>query len=75
MIHQPLGGTSGQASDIEISTRHILKLKDKLNHILASQTNQPLRKIKKDTDRDFFMSAKEALEYGLIDEILSTSRR
>lgn len=75
MIHQPLGGTSGQASDIEISTRHILKLKDKLNHILASQTNQPLRKIKKDTDRDFFMSAKEALDYGLIDEILSTSRR
>ena len=71
MIHQPLGGTSGQASDIEITTKHILKQKDKLNHLLSKMTSQPLKKIKKDTDRDYFMSASEALEYGLVDEVLS----
>lgn len=70
MIHQPLGGTSGQASDIEISTKHILKQKDKLNRLLSQMTNQPLRRIKKDTDRDYFMNAYDALEYGLIDEVL-----
>jgi len=70
MIHQPLGGTQGQASDIEITTKHILKQKDKLNHLLSQMTKQPLRKIKKDTDRDHFMNAYEALEYGLIDEVL-----
>ena len=70
MIHQPLGGTSGQASDIEITTRHILKQKDKLNRLLSEMTNQSLKKIKKDTDRDYFMSASEALQYGLIDEVL-----
>jgi len=70
MIHQPLGGTSGQASDIEITTKHILKQKDKLNRLLSEMTQQPLRRIKKDTDRDYFMNAYDALEYGLIDEVL-----
>lgn len=70
MIHQPLGGTNGQASDIEITTRHILKQKEKLNKLLSQMTSQPLRRIKKDTDRDYFMNAYDALEYGLIDEVL-----
>ena len=70
MIHQPLGGTSGQASGIEITTKHILKQKDKLNRLLSEMTQQPLRRIKKDTDRDYFMNAYDALEYGLIDEVL-----
>ena len=70
MIHQPLGGTSGQASDIEITTKHILRQKDKLNRLLSEMTQQPLRRIKKDTDRDYFMNAYDALEYGLIDEVL-----
>ena len=74
MIHQPLGGTNGQASDIEITTKHILKQKDKLNHLLAKMTNQPLRKIKKDTDRDYFMNAYDALEYGFIDEVLKNNQ-
>lgn len=70
MIHQPLGGATGQASDIEITTRHIIKQKDKLMRILAQLTNQSLRKIRKDTDRDHFLNAYDALEYGLIDEVL-----
>ena len=70
MIHQPLGGTNGQASDIEITTKHILRQKEKLNKLLSEMTSQPLRKIKKDTDRDYFMNAYDALEYGLIDEII-----
>ena len=70
MIHQPLGGAQGQASDIEIQTQEILRIKDKLNDILAHHTGQPLKRIKKDTDRDFFMSALEAKEYGLIDEVV-----
>lgn len=70
MIHQPLGGAQGQASDIEIQAQEILRMKDSLNHILAEHTGQPLKQIKKDTDRDFFMSAKEAKEYGLIDEVV-----
>ncbi|WP_050638162.1 ATP-dependent Clp protease proteolytic subunit [Candidatus Stoquefichus sp. SB1] len=70
MIHQPLGGTNGQASDIEITTKHILKQKEKLNRLLSEMTSQPLRRIKKDTDRDYFMNAYDALEYGLIDEVL-----
>ena len=72
MIHQPLGGAQGQASDIEISTRHILK--EKLNRLLAQMTNQPLRRIKKDTDRDYFMNAYDALDYGLIDEVLKNNQ-
>lgn len=70
MIHQPLGGTSGQVSDMEITTKHIIRQKEKLNRLLSEMTKQPLRKIKKDTDRDYFMSAYDALQYGLIDEVL-----
>ncbi|MCD7808876.1 MAG: ATP-dependent Clp protease proteolytic subunit [Erysipelotrichaceae bacterium] len=70
MIHQPLGGIQGQASDMEISTKHILKQKEKLNKLLAQMTGQSLRRIKKDTDRDYFLNAYDALEYGLIDEVL-----
>jgi len=70
MIHQPLGGVSGQATEIKIAAERIIKLKKKLNSILASLTNQNVKKITKDTERDNYMSAKEALEYGLIDEII-----
>ncbi len=70
MIHQPLGGTEGQASDIEITARHIIKTKDNLNKMLARFTGQPLERIDKDVDRDFFMSADEAKKYGLIDEVI-----
>ena len=74
MIHQPLGAFEGQASDIEISTRHILRQKDKLNRLLSQMTSQSLRRIKKDTDRDYFMNAYDALEYGLIDEVLKNNQ-
>jgi len=70
MIHQPLGGAQGQASDIAIVATHILKTRDKLNHILAEKTGQPLKKIEQDTDRDNFLTAKEAVEYGLVDKII-----
>jgi ATP-dependent Clp protease protease subunit len=70
MLHQPLGGVEGQASDIDIHAKEILKIRDRLNKILAEKTGQPLERIEKDTDRNFFMSAKSALEYGIIDEIL-----
>lgn len=70
MIHQPLGGAEGQATDIEISARHILKTRDVLNKILAKNTGQTLSKIEKDVDRDFFMSADEAKKYGVIDKVL-----
>jgi len=70
MIHQPLGGAGGQASDIEIQAKEILYLKNQLNEILAKNTGQSIEKIKNDTDRDFFMSAHEALEYGLIDKVI-----
>jgi ATP-dependent Clp protease protease subunit len=72
MIHQPLGGTQGQATDIEIHAKRILKMKDKLNSMLADATGQPLEVIKRDTERDNFMSADEACEYGLIDKVLKT---
>jgi ATP-dependent Clp protease protease subunit len=72
MIHQPLGGFQGQASDIDIHAREILQTRDRLNRILAKHTGQPLEKIQQDTDRDFFMSSNEALEYGLIDKVLTT---
>jgi ATP-dependent Clp protease protease subunit len=72
MIHQPLGGFQGQASDIDIHAREILQTRDRLNQILAKHTGQPLEKIQQDTDRDFFMSSTEALEYGLIDKVLTT---
>ncbi|WP_017814883.1 MULTISPECIES: ATP-dependent Clp endopeptidase proteolytic subunit ClpP [Paenibacillus] len=70
MIHQPLGGAQGQATDIEIRARRILKMRDKLNKILAERTGQPLERIEKDTDRDYFMTAADAQEYGLIDKVI-----
>jgi ATP-dependent Clp protease protease subunit len=70
MIHQPLGGAEGQASDIEIRAKRILKLRDSLNKILADRSGQPLERIEKDTDRDYFMSAAEAAAYGLIDKVI-----
>jgi len=73
MIHQPLGGAQGQATDIEIQAKEILRLKDILNRILAKNCDQKLQKIVKDTERDFFMSAKESQEYGLIDKVLEKS--
>ncbi len=73
MIHQPLGGASGQATEIKIAAERILKLKEKLNFILANNTNQDLKKIETDTERDYFLSAKEALDYGIIDKIIETN--
>ena len=69
MIHQPLGGTQGQASDIEIHANHIKRIKEKINTILSENSGTSLEKVQKDTDRDFYMSATEALEYGLIDKV------
>ena len=71
MIHQPLGGFQGQATDIEIHAKEILRLKKILNEILSKHTGQSLRKIEKDTERDYFMSAEEAMKYGLIDKVLT----
>ena len=73
MIHQPLGGAQGQATDIEIQAKEILYLKGKLNQHLADHTGQPLSKIEEDTERDFFMSAEEAKDYGLIDQVIKLS--
>lgn len=73
MIHQPLGGAQGQATEIKIAAERILKLKDKLNKILAKNTNKTLSQIEQDTERDYFLSADEALEYGIIDKILKES--
>ncbi|MBI4359467.1 MAG: ATP-dependent Clp endopeptidase proteolytic subunit ClpP [Candidatus Jacksonbacteria bacterium] len=70
LIHQIMGGAEGQAEDIKISAEHILKIRDRLNNILARHTGQPLRKIAKDTDRDYYMNAEEAKEYGIIDKIV-----
>lgn len=70
LLHQVMGGVEGQAVEIEITARHILKIKDKINQILAKHTGQSMGKIEKDTDRDFYMNAQDAKEYGLIDEII-----
>ena len=70
MIHQPLGGAQGQATEIKIAATRILKMKDKLNKILSKNTNKKLEQIEQDTERDYFMNAKEALEYGIVDKIL-----
>ena len=75
MIHQPLGGTQGQASDIEIQARHMQNIKEKINKILSESTGQDLKKIQKDTDRDYYMSAEQAKEYGLIDDIFVTRKK
>ena len=74
MIHQPLAGVQGQATDIDIQAREILRLRDELNRILVQHTGQPLEKIQRDTDRDFFMTADQAREYGLVDEVISSKR-
>jgi ATP-dependent Clp protease protease subunit len=71
MIHQVMGGVQGQASDVDIHARHILKTKDLLNKILAKHTGQKIAKVEKDTDRDYFMSAEEAVEYGIADKVIS----
>jgi ATP-dependent Clp protease protease subunit len=73
LLHQPYGGVGGQATDIEIQAREILRMREMLEHILAEHTGQPLDRIHKDTDRDFIMGAEEAREYGIIDEIVSGS--
>lgn len=73
MIHQPLGGAQGQASDIEIAAKRIIKMREHLNQILSERTGQPLERIQRDTDRDNFLSAQEAKEYGLIDEVITST--
>jgi ATP-dependent Clp protease protease subunit len=75
MIHQPWGGIQGAAEDISRHAKEILKMRDSINEILAFHTGQPLDKIQKDTDRDYFMSAQEAKEYGLVDEVISPSNK
>ncbi len=74
MVHQPLGGTQGQTTDIEIYTREMVKMRDQLNGLLAKHTGRPLEQIEKDTDRNYFMSATEAKAYGIIDEIIEKRR-
>ena len=75
MIHQPLGGMQGQATDIEIHARRLIAMKESLNRILAERTGQKLDKIQKDVERDYFMTAKEAMEYGIIDEVISHPKK
>jgi len=72
MIHQPWGGVQGVAVDISIQAKEILRLRERINKIMAKHTNQPLAKIQKDTDRDFFMSAEESKKYGIVDEVIKT---
>ena len=72
MIHQPLGGTQGQATDIDIHAKEILKMRDTLNHILFQHTGQPIEKVRKDTERDYFMTSEEAKEYGIVDKVITT---
>lgn len=74
MIHQPLGGFQGTAADVDIQAREILRMREELNEILMKHTGQTLRKVEKDTDRDLFMSGKQALEYGLVDEVIESRR-
>ncbi|TCT18783.1 ATP-dependent Clp protease proteolytic subunit ClpP [Melghiribacillus thermohalophilus] len=74
MIHQPLGGTQGQAADIQIHAKRIMEMRDKINQILADRTGQPLEVIERDTDRDFFMTADKAKDYGLIDKVMESKR-
>jgi ATP-dependent Clp protease protease subunit len=75
LLHQVMGGVRGQASEIEINARQILKIKDRLSKIIAKHTKQPLEKIQKDTDRDFYLSSKEGKEYGVIDEVISDKKK
>jgi ATP-dependent Clp protease protease subunit len=71
MIHQPIGGAQGQAVDIQIHAREIMRIRDRLNEILAKHTNQPIEVVAKDTDRDFFMSSEEAQQYGIVDKVIA----
>ena len=73
-MHQPIGGAQGQASDIEIAAREILRMQDTIRQIISQQTGQPYEKVARDTDRDYYLSAEQAQEYGLIDEVLTTSQ-
>ena len=75
MIHQPMGGAQGQATDIEIQAREILRMKVKLNEIIARHTGQSIERVEKDTDRDFFMGATEARAYGIVDEVVAFNRK
>jgi len=75
MIHQPLGGAQGQATDIDIQAREILRVREQLNNIIARHTGQSLKRIEKDTDRDFFMTAKQAVEYGIVDEVIVARKK
>ncbi|MBI2165863.1 MAG: ATP-dependent Clp protease proteolytic subunit [Chloroflexi bacterium] len=72
-MHQPMGGAQGQAADIEIAAREILRMQDKIRHIISKHTGQPYEKVARDTDRDYYLSSDQALEYGIIDEVLSKS--
>lgn len=72
MLHQPLGGARGQASDIDIQAKEILRLREQLNHILTKHTGQNLKRVERDTDRDLFLTSRQALEYGIIDEVISS---
>ena len=72
MIHQPLGGVQGQAADIDIQAREIIRLREQMNNILVRHTGQSLKRIEKDTDRDLFLTGKQAVEYGLVDEVIVT---
>lgn len=74
LLHQVMGGAEGQAIEVEITARHIIKIKDRLNQILSKHTSQPLSKIEKDTDRDFYLTASEAKDYGLIDEVIKNKK-
>lgn len=74
MIHQPLGGTQGQAEDIRIQAEKIIEIRERINHILSERTGQPLEKIAKDTDRDYHLSAQKAVEYGIIDKVVSSRK-
>lgn len=71
MMHQPMGGAQGQATEIEITAKQIIKIRERLNKILSDRTGQPLERVEKDTDRDFYLTAQEALEYGLVDKVIA----
>ncbi len=75
MIHQPMGGTQGQASDIEITTREIIKLKKELYSIISEHSGRPFKDVEKDSDRDYWMTSEEALEYGMVDEVLKRIKK
>ena len=74
-MHQPLGGVQGQAADIDIHAREVLRIREELNNILMKHTGQTMKKIEKDTDRDMFMTSKQALDYGVIDEVISSRKK